>query len=197
MKIIIKFATNIKLKKMTFDIIDKYGRIWAVRYDNQEDNVLYTLFEQWHDVTWLYDFFEQNESDLNGHYKIPDIATAIKDTIDDCDKLERMFLDIPADVDVEMYFRPLENFRTSEALLSKEKARPKRTKSHSSWLRIYAIKLEHGIFIITGGAIKLTFTMQEREHTKDELRKMEQVRNFLLEENIIDNDSFTEYVNTL
>lgn len=182
---------------MTFDKIDDYGRLWAVRYDNQEDNVLYTLFEQWNDVMWLYNFFKENKTDLNSFYHIPDIATAVKDTISDCGKLEKMFIDIPADVDLDNYFRPLDNFRTSDMLLGKEKSRPKRQKGHSSWLRIYAIKLEHGIYIITGGAIKLTFKMQDREHTKEELRKMEQVRNYLLAEDIIDNDSFTEYVNTL
>lgn len=36
-----------------------------------------------------------------------------------------------------------------------------------------AIKLNVGIYIITGGAIKLTRTMQEREHTLQELGKME------------------------
>lgn len=41
---------------MTFDRIDDYGRLWAVRYDNEEDNVLYSLFEQWNDVAWLYNF---------------------------------------------------------------------------------------------------------------------------------------------
>ena len=40
---------------------------------------------------------------------------------------------------------------------------------------IYAIKLEPGIYVITGGAIKLTRTMQEREHTLRELAKMEKV----------------------
>lgn len=35
---------------------------------------------------------------------------------------------------------------------------------HPSWLRLYAIKLEPGCYIITGGAIKLTRTMEERQH---------------------------------
>lgn len=64
----------------------------------------------------------------------------------------------------------------------------------TSWLRIYAIKLARGIYIVTGGAIKLTATMQEREYTAKELDKIEKVRNFLLAENIIDDDSFIEYI---
>ena len=73
----------------------------------------------------------------------------------------------------------------------------KRTVRHTSWLRIYAIKLSEGVYVITGGAIKLTLKMEEREHTKLELAKMERVRSFLLNENIIDDDSFVEYMNTL
>ena len=182
---------------MTFDKIDEYGRLWAVRYENQEDNVLYTLFEQWNDVEWLYNFFKENKNDLNGFYNISNISTAIEDTISDCEKLEKLFLDIPAEIDLELFFRPLDNFRTSDVLLGKEKTRPKRVKGHSSWLIIYAIKLEQGIFIITGGAIKLTLKMQDREYTRVELQKIEQVRNYLLSERIIDNESFVEYVNTL
>ena len=64
-------------------------------------------------------------------------------------------------------------------------------------MRIYAIKLTTGVYIITGGAIKLTLKMDEREHTREELRKLELVRSFLLNENIIDDDSFVEYINTI
>lgn len=47
------------------------------------------------------------------------------------------------------------------------------------WLVKVALK-EPGIYVITGGAIKLTCTMQEREHTLQELTKMEMVRFNLL-----------------
>lgn len=39
--------------------------------------------------------------------------------------------------------------------------------------------------------------MDEREHTKAELAKMEKVRRYLLDENIIDDEGFVDYVNTL
>lgn len=79
-------------------------------------------------------------------------------------------------------------------LLGKEKARLRDTPRHASWLRIYAIKLDPGIYIITGGAIKLTRTMQEREHTLVELARMENVRRYLLENDITDMDSFKDYL---
>lgn len=64
-------------------------------------------------------------------------------------------------------------------------------------VRIYAIKLEPGCYIITGGAIKLTRTMQEREHTLIELNKMEAVRNYLLDGGAIDADGFMDYLSEL
>lgn len=68
-------------------------------------------------------------------------------------------------------------------------------KVFTHWLRIYAIKLNPGIYVVTGGAIKLTRTMQEREHTLNELVKMEKVRQYLVDNNVIDDDSFTEFIN--
>jgi hypothetical protein len=50
---------------------------------------------------------------------------------------------------------------------------------------------------LTGGAIKLTRTMQEREHTLRELSKMERVRNLLLEQGVVDVDGFEDYTNEL
>ena len=74
-----------------------------------------------------------------------------------------------------------EDYLEAILMLQKEKARLKRKYGHSSWLRLYAIKLIQGNYIITGGAIKLTATMQEREHTRQELVKIDRVRRYLLE----------------
>lgn len=78
--------------------------------------------------------------------------------------------------------------------LGREKARLKDRPKHASWLRIYAIKLNPGIYVVTCGAIKLTRTMQEREHTLKELVKMEKVRQYLVANNVIDDDSFTDFI---
>jgi hypothetical protein len=182
---------------MTFDDITEDGRLWAVRYDGENDNALYTLFDQWSDVMWLRSFFKDNWQDLTAYFKITDIHQAIEDTIEDSDKLQRIIMDISPDANLDEIFHPLENFRTTDILLGKEKARLNRKERHSSWLRIYAIKLSEGVYVITGGTIKLTLKMEDREHTRQELVKMEKVRSFLLNENIIDDDSFVEYMNTL
>ena len=183
---------------MTFDKITEDGRLWAVRYDGASDNILSVLFDRWNDVLWLRRFFRENMNDLASYFKITDVNQAIYDTIEESNKIECLIMDISPEADLDKLFRPLNNNRTSEMLLEKEKARLKeRIRHHPSWLRIYALKLTSGIYIITGGAIKLTTTMQERQHTLIELQKMENVRNFLINENIIDNESFIDYMSEL
>ena len=182
---------------MKFDLITEDERLWAVRYDGYLDNVLDSILEQWNDVSWLRAFFKQNIEDLTSYFKITDVNQAIYDTIEDSERLQCLILDIAPDADLDRIFRPLENSRTSEMLLGKEKARLHNTPRHASWLRIYAIKLEPGIYIITGGAIKLTRTMQERQHTLAELARMEKVRRFLLDNDIVDKDSFKDFLKEL
>jgi hypothetical protein len=131
------------------------------------------LFEQWNDVVWLRAFFKQNWSDLLAYYNILDVKAAIIDTIEDSNRLENILLSISLAIDLDSVFRPLSNY-AKESFLEKEKARLSKRQKHASWLRIYAIKVCQCIFIITGGAIKLTTTMQERNHTAKELVKIEQ-----------------------
>lgn len=182
---------------MTFDQITDNEKLWAVRYDDCLDNVLDSIFGQWNDVVWLRNFFKANLEDLTSYFKITDVNQAIYDTIDDSERLQCLIMDISPEADLDKLFRPLDNSRTSEMILGKEKARLRDTQKHASWLRIYAIKLEPGIYVITGGAIKLTRTMQEREHTLVELARMEKVRRFMMENNIMDKDSFDDYLKDL
>lgn len=182
---------------MTFDDITGDGCLWAVRYDGANDNELFRLFDQWNDVMWLRNFFKENINDLSAYFKITDINQAISDTIDDSEILEGVILDISPEANLDLIFRPLSNNRTIAEMLEKMKARGERTNRHDSWLRIYAIRLADGKYIITGGAIKLTATMQERPHTQAELDKIEKVRRFLLDEGIVDDDGFIDYISEL
>lgn len=182
---------------MTFDPIIDGERLWAVRFDGMTDNVLNLLFKKWRDITWLQSFFKENINDLSVYFKITDVDKAIFDTIEDADKLACLILDISPDADLDKLFRPLDNNRTSEMTLGKEKARIRNRPKHASWLRIYAIKLCKGLYIITGGAIKLTKDMQDRDHTLNELKQMEKVRSFLLNKGIVDDDGFKDYLKDL
>ena len=189
-------SVEIITKTMTFDEITGDGKLWAVRYDDEDDNELYNMFYKWNNVLWLHNFFRANETDLWLNYDISDINEAVMDTIEDSETLEAVLLDLMPNTDLDTLFRPLSNY-TQESYLEKEKAKIRKRRKHASWLRIYAIKLNSGIFIITGGAIKLTATMQERTHTALELIKIEQVRRFLIDNGIVDETGFEDYIKEL
>lgn len=177
---------------MKFEKILDNGRLWAVQYDEDPVNVLDKVFSQWNDYEWLRSFFIEHQEDLSSFFHITDIDRAVFDTVDDANDLECLILDLSPNADLDKLFRPLENTRLSEALLGREKAKG-RHKIHASWLRLYAIRLDSGRYVITGGAIKLTATMQEREHTLEELRKLNKVRDYFISEGIFDSYGLEAY----
>ena len=179
---------------MTFDRILEDGRLWAVRYDGKEDNCFEELFGRWFDMQWLASFFKENLDDLKTYFHITDVYEAVMETVEDASRLECLMLDITPDANLDMLFRHLENSRFSEMALGREKAKGDGSYRHPSWLRIYAIKIEQGVYLVTGGAIKLTATMAERSHTLSKLAKLEKVRNYLIDNGVFDKDGLTEYI---
>ena len=178
---------------MTFDKILDDGRLWAVHYDGEDNNCFDELFSQWYDMQWLKEFFKENLSDLKSYFHITDVYEAVMDTIEDASKLECLMLDITPDANLNTLFRHLESYRFSEMSLGKEKARGDGSFRHPSWLRIYAIKIENGIYVVTGGAIKLTATMSERKHTLEQLARLERVRNHFIDNGIFDKEGLYDY----
>jgi len=178
---------------MRFEDLLGDGRLWGTIFDGKEKDALSELFDKWEDLQWLKEFFETNWMDLKAYFKITDVNQAIYDTLDDADELRCLIFDIGPEDRPANLFRHLEDYRTYEMTLGREKTKGRATGiSHPSWLRIYAIRLDQDAYLITGGAIKLTYKMEERSHTLEELHKMECVRNFLLENGAHDLDSFIE-----
>ena len=181
---------------MTFvKIIENYDHLWAVKFQSKEDDELTDLFNKWNNVEYLLNFFTKNFNDLKAFFHIERISQAINDTIDDANTLEELILDFPYTENLDDLFKPLglSDSRVSE--LSREKAKNWGRKRHASWLRVYAIRLEPNIYVITGGAIRLTRTMQEREHTQIELEKLNSCKNYLKANGVFDKDSFVELIN--
>lgn len=153
-------------------------------------NELSLLFQSWNDVGYLMDFFWANFSDLKDYFHIERVSDAIEDTLDDAEQLERLILDIPYTENLDELFKPLGSSDVNIRELTREKARNWDRIGHASWLRVYAIRLEQDVFVVTGGAIKLTRTMQERSHTQEQLDKLNRCRQYLMENGVFDADSF-------
>ena len=74
------------------------------------------------------------------------------------------------------FFEPIDNFEPTREVyqLSKGKNLDK-----PKCLRIYAIRVRTGQYVITGGAIKLTKNMNEHTDTQKELSKLSRVKEYL------------------
>ena len=175
--------------------IKGYNHLWAVKYPEKDADELTLLFRNWSNFNYLLDFFFNNLDDLQNFFHVQRVREAIQDTFEDAGELEKLILDIPYTENLDGLFHPLSLADNRAAELTREKARNWERERHASWLRVYAIRIEKDVFIVTGGAIKLTPAMQDRPHTQAELDKMNKCRDFLKANGIFDQDSFIDYVN--
>lgn len=180
---------------MVFErILEGKDHLWAVRDMEKPKNELALLFDSWNDIGFLMDFFVENLDDLKQFFHIRRISDAIDDTMDDAEELQRLILDIPYTENLDELFTPLGSADLTIRELTREKARNWDRIDHASWLRVYAIRLEKNVFVVTGGAIKLTRSMQERPHTQEQLEKLNSCRQFLLDNGVFDADSFISLI---
>src|SRR5690606_1965834 len=163
------------------------GKLHAVHHENESIDEWHKLAEVWTDLTWLESFFEEHKNDLV--YFGCSVEEAVMITLEDADDIFQYIEELAGTGSFDSAFVNLDNNEYHTIQLSKKKAKGRRRKS---WLRVYAIKIATDVFLITGGAIKLTKTMKEREHTQRELTKLEKCKSFLQENGIIDEDSFWE-----
>jgi len=169
-------------------------KLYAFHFDNEEQDEFRKLFNRWTDPEFLEDFFENNKADLiDGYFGTIEVEKAILETMEYADYLEDLILECIEIKEqlktLDELFKPLQNTQLRILHLNKSKTR-------YNWLRIYALRIDQNAYLITGGAIKLTQTMQDRPHTNDELLKLEQCRNYLLEEGIVDIDGIIDEVET-
>jgi hypothetical protein len=164
-----------------FAIVD--GSLYAVRYKNEDENEFKRIFDLWNDPEYLENFFFDNIKDLqNGFLGDISVEEAILRTRKYAKALESKLIEIAEKGKTSKFetlstlFKPLMNYTIGNELLAKNKAYGVESKS---WLRIYAIRVDTNIFVVSGGAIKLTQTMNERKHLIDELKKLEATRKYL------------------
>ena len=162
----------------------------AIQYDGEEEDEYTKALNNWADVTYLRNFFKEHETDLlHGYYPFSSVNEAIRHTMALAQDLEDLLFE-HADGEataienmLQSLFKPLNNNETTINDLQK-------SKFQNSWLRIYAIRISPNCYVVTGSAIKLVHKMEERDYLLDELKNLERVKNFLLEEGLTDEDSF-------
>ena len=124
--------------------------------------------------------FFRNKSKIKTYFEIDDVNIAVQDTIEDAAYLEDIILNGEQD-DLDDIFQPLSQADSTLVTCSRRKARNWEREDHDSWLRIYAIKLDPGVYVITGGAIKLAQKMQDAVATSSELQRLNDLKQYFVD----------------
>lgn len=155
--------------------------LYATHYESEVENEYERLMELWTDVNYLREFAKQNsiQQDIKSFVdEVSEDAEVIQDIMHAIENGEEMWED---------FFKPYHNKEMGYRELSLQKGRPK-----GSFLRLFAIRIDSGTYLVTGGAIKLVRTTQESQQLMDEWQKMKNARSYLKREGVFDNDSFQE-----
>lgn len=157
-------------------------KLYAFQYAGEVANEYDRLMDLWSDNTYLRQYAKDNNIiEVRGFVnEISADAAYIQDLMEKTTKSNASFED---------FFMPLNDLETgTRVLLSLRKG--KRYK-----LRIYAIKVDINLLIITGGAIKLVHKMKEHKDTIKEKNKLEAAKAYFKRKDVFDNDSFYELIN--
>lgn len=170
------------------EIIDIFAHVkdslYAVVYFDNDESAFQELFNRWQDVEYLEQFFEENKNDLqSGFYGDITIEDAVLQTLEESNRFENKILKSAKSginnsekVLEEVIFTSLHKRDYSHIHIKSKGYGPKR----KSWLRVYAIRIAANLYVVSGGAIKLTKDMSP-EHLKLELRKLESTATYLKE----------------
>lgn len=163
--------------------------LYSVRYDEEayeaeDEHEFRRLFRDWNDAEYLEQFFVEHQDDLESEFWGGiSVHRAILKTRKDAKSLERKLVQIAETGKTDRHetlstlFKPL--FDEPDHLDPYEKDKAYGIDS-PSWLRIYAIRLDANVFVVSGGAIKLTKDMN-RPHLQQELRKLDIAQAFCKE----------------
>jgi len=159
-------------------------KLFAFHYDNENENELARLLEQWNDAHWLYGYFQKNG--LNT-LEIYDFSEEIFENLSE---MENLLDNIENDrAKLNELFRPLDDSHSGTGVLIFQKGKLRNNK-----LRLYALKIADDCYVITGGAIKMSQSMQGHRDTAKELQKLTKAKEYLKTNDVFDDDSFYEFL---
>lgn len=163
------------------------GQLFAFHFNGEKMNELRRLLTLWNDTTYLYKFVTENKSDVSKDVTIGSLVFQLNKNANEIDDTLNEISSDP-ERSLEEFFKPLDNQEIYIVKLSKQKGR-------KNYLRLFAIKIDTNCFVITGGAIKFHHLNKDRPHTQKEMQKIDSCRNYLIDNNVFDTDSFYEFLN--
>jgi hypothetical protein len=175
------------------EICKIFEGVYAMRYTGQGLSEFHRLFKEWRNPVILEEFFNEHEEDLRSHVSGPfTIEDAIEYTIEDADDFEKRIKTLSETNDVEGFEALFRNLHKDEKGNGFSEKKAYGSQKPATWIRLYAFKIDDGIYCISGGAIKLTRSLQERKHTQNELDKLKICQDYFKSQGICDEGAFLE-----
>jgi hypothetical protein len=156
-------------------------KLYAFQYDGEAEDEYFRLMDLWTDNAYLRQYAKDNN--------IADVRSFVEEIVASTEYIDDLLIKMnKSNQALELFFKPLNDLETGTRVLSLQKGR-----RYS--LRIYAIKIDKNLFVVTGGAIKLVHKMSEHNDTKREKNKLETAKAYLKRNGVSDNDSFYDLIN--
>lgn len=160
--------------------------LWSTQYPEDEKDIFKSIFDDWNNTAYLIDIFTENKDKLE-FWEIS-IDEAIDKVLDEAQHFNDELWAIETGYEgyehltMKDVFYPLHDnvYSLNWKNEAHRKGKPDESKFKKPMLRIYAIELEDGCMVITGGAIKL-----DREMDDNEKEKLSIVQKYLQEQKII------------
>jgi len=166
-----------------FELFDTNGKLFAAQFEGEEEDeaghpqhAFSKLTAEWSDSSWFRAFFSKFKQDYFNFYGSSNINRLVLEAIDFADNLFEDLTKYSKSDELDKIFKPLNNSDKDQTYERQSlKAKGSEVKSY---LRIYAVRYGDE-FVITGGTVKLTHWMKDRDHTRLEKHKLDTVVKFL------------------
>lgn len=152
--------------------------------------------ELWRDPSYLSDFYCNHiEFFRNSYWKGIDEERFVTDTIAAAPRIFRDLKEALEKNKLEDLFQPLapEDAKQAEYASIRVKSKFGQILQHFAF-RIYAIKVDDGCYVITGGAIKIDKDMGKAPNTRIELAKLNYTYEALSEKGLNNKASFLNFI---
>jgi hypothetical protein len=157
------------------------NQLYSFHYDEYNEIEYERNLNQWSNTSYLFEFAKENN--------IQDIVAFVDEISDNLEELEDLINETAeTDGQFKRIFIPLEHSETNKTISLRK------GKINHNRLRLYAIKLIDELFIITGGAIKMSQRMLDHPGTAEEHRKLYAARQYLEINDIHNEDAFFELI---
>lgn len=174
------------------EIFEPY--IYSIQFDGCETDEYHRLLNEWSDIEFVKGFFERNKAEMSDYLlsNVGNIYNAIEQVLDEAYELGDTFESLYENTkngdkpDFDTHFSYLDGVYRFEFTYT-----PMKSYGHKSpsLIRMYAIKVDKNVFVISDGGIKLAKRIQDAPELKDHVfNKINIVREYLRNNNITTSD---------